>query len=396
MKQTTVIITAPKRERRIFPGRPNGQAEVLFEPIAERVAALCREAGISRVALLAEEDLELPEAEKLSAGALSNWLRALPGEVFILPTELALIRPETVRRSLELYRQEKKACVWIGESPGLACWADPAQLAAGLDTGSPAELEQAAQRIEGGVSMAPVHPGELSWIDSPSALLFANETAKGFEIARLLEKGVFFLGLDGVFISRDAEIEAGTTILPGTILKKGVRIGANCVIGPNTLLEQTEVGNSSRINASQSYQSWIGNGVSIGPFCHIRPNSRILDGVHIGDFVEVKNSVVGEETHISHLTYVGDSDVGKGVNFGCGCVTVNYNGQEKNRCRIGDHAFIGCNTNLVAPVTIGDYGYTAAGSTITDDLPEGSMGIARARQVNKPGWNKGGRRLKKK
>lgn len=396
MKQTTVIITAPKRERRIFPGRPNGQAEVLFEPIAERAAALCREAGISRIALLAEEDLELPEAEKLSAGALSNWLRALPGEVFILPTELALIRPETVRRSLELYRQEKKACVWIGESPGLACWADPAQLAAGLDTGSPAELEQAAQRIEGGVSMAPVHPGELSWIDSPSALLFANETAKGFEIARLLEKGVFFLGLDGVFISRDAEIEAGTTILPGTILKKGVRIGANCVIGPNTLLEQTEVGNSSRINASQSYQSWIGNGVSIGPFCHIRPNSRILDGVHIGDFVEVKNSVVGEETHISHLTYVGDSDVGKGVNFGCGCVTVNYNGQEKNRCRIGDHAFIGCNTNLVAPVTIGDYGYTAAGSTITDDLPEGSMGIARARQVNKPGWNKGGRRLKKK
>ena len=140
MKQTTVIITAPKRERRIFPGRPNGQAEVLFEPIAERAAALCREAGISRVALLAEEDLELPGAEKLSAGALSNWLRALPGEVFILPTELALIRPETVRRSLELYRQEKKACVWIGESPGLACWADPAQLAAGLDTGSPAEL----------------------------------------------------------------------------------------------------------------------------------------------------------------------------------------------------------------------------------------------------------------
>ncbi len=396
MKQTTVIITAPKREHRVFPGRPNGQAEVLFEPIAERAAALCREAGIGRTALLAEEDLELPGAEKLSAEALSNWLRMLPGEVFILPTELALIQPETVRRSLELYRQEKKACVWIGEGPGPACWADPVRLAADLETGSPAELEQAAQRMEGGISMSPVHPGELSWIDSPSALLFANETAKGFKIARLLEKGVLFLGLDGVFISRDAEIEAGTTILPGTILKRGVRIGANCVIGPNTLLEQTEVGNSSRINASQSYQSWIGNGVSIGPFCHIRPNSRILDGVHIGDFVEVKNSVVGEETHISHLTYVGDSDVGKGVNFGCGCVTVNYNGQEKNRCRIGDHAFIGCNTNLVAPVTIGDYGYTAAGSTITDDLPEGSMGIARARQVNKPGWNEGGRRLKKK
>lgn len=109
-------------------------------------------------------------------------------------------------------------------------------------------------------------------------------------------------------------------------------------------------------------------------------------GVHIGDFVEVKNSTVGAGTKSAHLTYIGDSDVGAGVNFGCGTVTVNYDGKNKRRCKIGDGAFIGCNTNLVAPVEVGDRAYIAAGSTITDDIPGDALSIARARQVNKPGW----------
>ena len=125
------------------------------------------------------------------------------------------------------------------------------------------------------------------------------------------------------------------------------------------------------------------------PFAHIRPDSRVCENVHIGDFVEIKNSTVGKGTSVSHLTYVGDSDVGKYCNFGCGVVTVNYDGAAKHRNTIGDYAFIGCNTNLVAPVSVGDGAYTAAGSTITDDVPAGALGIARARQVNKPQWAKG-------
>ena len=112
----------------------------------------------------------------------------------------------------------------------------------------------------------------------------------------------------------------------------------------------------------------------------------IFDKVKIGDFVEIKNSNIGEGTKVPHLTYVGDSDVGRGVNFGCGCVTVNYDGRVKSRTTVGDQAFIGCNTNLIAPVRVGDGAYTAAGSTITKDVPDGAMAIGRSRQENKPGY----------
>lgn len=201
-----------------------------------------------------------------------------------------------------------------------------------------------------------------------------------------IENGVKFLSLDGVVIAPFVTIGKGTRIQPGTQLRGATVIGENCDIGPNSIVENSTIGDNCIINATQVYQSIFDNNVKIGPFCHIRPNSHLCEGVKIGDFVEVKNSVVGKDTHASHLTYIGDSDVGERVNFGCGTVCVNYNGYIKNRCVIGDDAFIGCNTNLVAPVTIGDGGYTAAGSTITDDVPAGALAIARARQVVKPEW----------
>ena len=140
------------------------------------------------------------------------------------------------------------------------------------------------------------------------------------------------------------------------------------------------------LNNTQCYQSTVKNDANIGPFVHIRPNSVIAESVHLGNFVEVKNSNIDMGTKVSHLTYVGDSDVGKKVNFGCGTVTVNYTGTAKFRTTIQDYAFIGCNTNLVAPVTVGEGAYTAAGSTITEDVPADALGIARARQVNKIDW----------
>ncbi|WP_367924122.1 UDP-N-acetylglucosamine diphosphorylase [uncultured Ruthenibacterium sp.] len=203
-----------------------------------------------------------------------------------------------------------------------------------------------------------------------------------------LQAGVEFYLTDGIMIDETVEIEPGAVILPGTILRGQTRIGADSVIGPNSLLENVTVGRAVKFNASQGYNSVIDDGANIGPFVHIRPDSHICKNVHIGDFVEVKNSTVGEGTSVSHLTYVGDSDVGKYCNFGCGVVTVNYDGAAKHRNTIGDYAFIGCNTNLVAPVTVGDGAYTAAGSTITEDVPAGALGIARARQQNKLGWAK--------
>ncbi len=191
---------------------------------------------------------------------------------------------------------------------------------------------------------------------------------------------------NNVVIEENVQIGKGTVIMPGTILYSGVVIGENCIIGPNTLIKDSVIGNNAKLNSVQCYQSKVLDGVDLGPFVHIRPNSVIGENVHLGNFVEVKNSNIDEGTKVSHLTYVGDSDVGKRVNFGCGTVTVNYDGKNKHRTVIGDDCFIGCNTNLVAPVKVGDGAYTAAGSTITEDIPADSLGIARARQVNKVDW----------
>ncbi len=205
-------------------------------------------------------------------------------------------------------------------------------------------------------------------------------------IMRYIESGVRFASLDGILISPFAKIGKGTTVYPNTQIRKNVTIGENCVIGPSSVVEESTIGNGCAVNATQMYQSVMEDNVKIGPFCHIRPNSRLCSGVKIGDFVEIKNSTLGKDSHASHLTYIGDSDVGERVNFGCGTVTSNYNGYTKARCTIGNDCFIGCNTNLIAPVTIGDNGYTAAGSTITESVPDGALGIARQRQVNKDGW----------
>lgn len=221
-------------------------------------------------------------------------------------------------------------------------------------------------------------------------ILFELLSLSGEERLEIIERhkkrGVVIPMNDGVFIGRDVSIEKGAIILSGSRLFGKSEVGEGCVIGPDSLLFNTKVKSGSSLNCVQAYESTVESGCDIGPFVHIRPNSTVGKGVHLGNFVEVKNSSLGEGSCVSHLTYIGDSDVGKEVNFGCGCVTVNFNGREKFRTTVGDHAFIGCNTNLVAPVTVGEYGYTAAGSTITDDVPANALAIARARQENKNDW----------
>ena len=223
--------------------------------------------------------------------------------------------------------------------------------------------------------------------DDPDAVLSANDrrallklnTAARYKvIERLLDGGVEFDCTDGVIIGNDVAVGKGTKILKGTILRGNTRIGEGCVIGPDCLLDDTEVGDGSRLNTVQSRDAVVGKNVSVGPFVQLRPGTVIKDGVKIGDFVEIKNSVIGENTAVSHLTYVGDSDVGRGVNFGCRVATANYDGEKKFRTVIGDNAFIGCNTNLVAPVKVGNAAYTAAGSTITRDVPDGALAVERA------------------
>lgn len=213
-------------------------------------------------------------------------------------------------------------------------------------------------------------------------------------LQKLLDGGVEIMDTNNCYVDPRVKVGAGTVLLPGTILRGETVIGEGCTIGPNTMLTDCTVGDCTEVNASQATESRIGSHTNVGPFAYLRPNSTVGDHVKVGDFVEIKNSVVGNGTKISHLTYVGDSDVGERVNFGCGTVTTNYDGFRKYRCTIGDDVFIGCNTNLVAPVTLGDGCYTAAGSTITKDVPKDALGVARERQVNLDGWAAKNREIK--
>ena len=171
-----------------------------------------------------------------------------------------------------------------------------------------------------------------------------RQYAETFE--KHLDNGVEFVSRD-VYIDPEVEIAPGAVILPGCILRGKTKVEAGCVIGPNTLLENTTVGEGSTVNASQCYDSCLGKNNRIGPFTHVRPGTVTQEGVHLGAYVETKNVNFAEGNTVSHLTYIGDADVGKYCNFGCGTVTCNYDGEGKFRTTIGDYAFIGCNTNLV-------------------------------------------------
>ncbi|MFD9628711.1 bifunctional UDP-N-acetylglucosamine diphosphorylase/glucosamine-1-phosphate N-acetyltransferase GlmU [Peribacillus muralis] len=203
-----------------------------------------------------------------------------------------------------------------------------------------------------------------------------------------MRNGVTIIDSLTTFIEADVQIGQDTVINPGSCIKGNSVIGQDCMIGPNTEINNCEIGDGSEIFQSVVHESKIGSAVKIGPFAHVRPDSNIHDSVKIGNFVEIKKAVFGNGSKASHLSYIGDAEVGENVNIGCGSITVNYDGKNKHLTKIEDNVFIGCNSNLVAPVTIGEGAYVAAGSTITQDVPQEALSVARARQVNKEDYVK--------
>lgn len=201
-----------------------------------------------------------------------------------------------------------------------------------------------------------------------------------------MRNGVTMRNPESVYIEDGVEIGNDTEICQNVTIKSGTKIGSDCVIGSGSMLDRAVIHDGVDVLSSVILESEVDEGTHVGPFAYIRPNCHVGKEVKVGDFVELKNSNINDGTKISHLTYIGDSDVGKRVNFGCGTVTCNYDGKKKYRTTIGDDCFVGCNTNFVSPINVGDGVYIAAGSTITEDIPENSLSIARARQVNKDGW----------
>ena len=201
-----------------------------------------------------------------------------------------------------------------------------------------------------------------------------------------LERGVDFIDIRSAYIDKSVKIGKGTVIYPCVVLEGDTEIGENCLIGQNTRIKDSKIGDGTDIQSSVILESSVGKDTHVGPFAYIRPGSTVGSECKVGDFVEIKNSEFGDGSKASHLAYIGDSNVGKGVNVGCGVVFVNYDGSSKYRSTVHDGAFVGCNVNLVSPVEIGEKAYLAAGSTITRDVPPGALCVARERQKTIEGW----------
>lgn len=229
-------------------------------------------------------------------------------------------------------------------------------------------------------------PQETMGVNDRIDLAKAQKWMTRHECERHMREGVTIIDPDTTYIDVDVEIGADTVIYPNVIIQGGSKIGSNVTILSNSFLRNAIIADHVTIDSSKIVESSVGAGTTIGPMSHLRNHTEIGENCRIGNFVEFKNSHFGTGSKCAHLTYVGDADVGSGVNFGCGVVTVNYDGKHKYRTTIKDGAFIGSNVNLIAPVTVGENALLAAGSTITDDVEDGDMGIARSRQQIKAGY----------
>ena len=201
-----------------------------------------------------------------------------------------------------------------------------------------------------------------------------------------MRAGVTIIDPTTTWIDSTVEIENDVTVYPNTWLRGKTKISRNSIIGPRTTLKDVIVSSGTSIIESHVSESVIGNDCSVGPYSFIRPGTKLAPNAKVGAYVEIKNSEIGEGSKVPHLSYVGDAQIGDGTNIGAATIFVNYDGVEKHRTKIGDDVRIGSDTMLVAPVTVGDGAYTAAGSVITEDIPAGAIGVARSKQRNILGW----------
>ena len=200
--------------------------------------------------------------------------------------------------------------------------------------------------------------------------------------------GVSFVNPDATYFDVDVEIAPEVQIEANVTLKGQTKIGAETILTNGTYIVDSEIGERAVITSSMIEESSLADGVTVGPYAHIRPGSSLAKDVHVGNFVEVKGSSIGENTKAGHLTYIGNAEVGANVNFGAGTITVNYDGQKKYKTIIGDNVFVGSNSTIIAPVELGDNSLVGAGSTITKDVPADAIALGRGRQINKEDYAK--------
>lgn len=400
---------------------PNALREVVFRPIIEWVNEALDSAGIDDRCYVITEGEEALSAyagespvmiRKKESGhpalAAADWISGhSEANILVISAEAVFTDPEVLKAALERHtaQNEKLTIIASGGRAALmkelgtsAFWAKQDFLSEICekcdkdDKNGSQFLVGAMKLLSDEKLVAGTHIAAKAEINmranDPAELLTLNAAARTIVFKKLCAEGVEFICLDGIIIEPSVKIGAGTKILPGTIIKGKTEIGENCVIGPNSFIEDSRIGDGTEVNSTQIRSSVLEKNVKIGPWSQVRPGCLIHEGCKIGDYVEIKNSEVGARTAVAHLTYIGDATVGEAVNFGCGCCIANYDGQHKHRTVIGDHAFLGCNTNLVAPVELADFAYTAAGTTVTKNVPEYALAVGRSKQQNIEGWVK--------
>ena len=228
---------------------------------------------------------------------------------------------------------------------------------------------------------------EVQGVNTRAELAAAEETLRRRNIAGLMAAGVTIRNPDTVLIDTDVSVGPDTTIYPGVTLEAGARVGGGCTLYPNVRIARSALGDGVVVlDGSVVEDAIVEANASLGPYARLRPGAHVCEGAKVGNFVEMKKTTLGAGSKASHLTYLGDAEIGAGANIGAGTITCNYDGANKHRTEIGDGAFIGSNTALVAPVRVGHGAYVGAGSTITKDVPDESLGVARGKQIVKEGW----------
>lgn len=447
MSGLAAIIMAAGVGSRMKSSLPKVLHKVCQQPMLDYVLNECEGAGVKRAIVVAgpggevlaavsgRAEVVVQNERKGTAHAVMQAAPALKdfgGTVLVLAGDMPLIRAETLKEAISEHERHKRAATLItshvDEPKGYGriireggalshiveerdatpeqkqireintsayCFDSRALFSALPDIGN--ENNQGEYYLTDilGVLKSRALPVGAYTAGDANEFLGVNDRAQLSHVSAIMRRrineaharaGVSIIDLERAYISQGVKIEADAVIYPGTILEGDTFIGAGAVIGPDCRIENSRVAAGAAVEFSVLIDSVVGANTRVGPFAYLRPGAVIGEGCKIGDFVEIKNSVIGAGTKIPHLTYIGDSDVGGGVNVGCGSITVNYNGAKKQRTIIENGAFVGCNTNLIAPVTVGEDAYIAAGSTITEDVPRKTLAIARAKQTIKYDW----------
>lgn len=455
-----ILILAAGKGTRMKSSLPKVLHEAIYHPILSYVLRAAKEVGAADVCTVVGHGAEevnaafdgqtsfvLQKEQKGTGHAVREGLAAFEdhkcGTVLVLCGDTPLLRGETLKSLCEFHEREGAAVTVMTaslENPfgyGRIVRSESGALLRIVEQRDATEEEQAIHEINSGVYCfdlsflrdavsrlnADNEQGELYLTDTiaiansdgKKALAFAiddfeevqgiNDRIQLAAAAKVLRRrkaeelmraGVTLIDPDSTVIDPLAVVGEDTVIEPFTVIKGHTVVGKNCHIGPDAELRDSVLGDNVTFWRSVATEAKVGDFGNIGPFAYLRPKTELCDHVKVGDFVEIKNSTIGSGSKLPHLTYIGDSDVGSRCNIACGTITCNYDGFNKTRSTIGDNVFVGCNVNLVSPVTVENGAYIAAGSTITRDVPRDALAVAREKQSIKEGWAENFRNRNKK